>query len=178
MHPCLRAICLFVKNITIGSSYLDSQFGYVGRYTAKWIVKGSFKYNLHDIDDNKVHEALRRITDNMITAVMLYRDTEALDTSLGNTVSTFISCLANVIGSLLVVMFVTPAVLFAVIPLGILYRQVQVSHTPDPQTHSCNFNLKVTCHSCLAQEVIFLNWYFSSSGLILRWVSLLCLLIS
>lgn len=55
------------------------------------------------------------------------RDTEALDTSLGNTVSTFISCLANVVGSLLVVMFVTPAVLFAVIPLGILYRQVQVS---------------------------------------------------
>ena len=60
--------------------------------------------------------------------VLFGRDTEALDTSLGNTVSIFISCLANVVGSLLVVLFVTPAVLFAVIPLGILYRQVQVSH--------------------------------------------------
>ena len=83
----------------------------------------------------------------IMTSAMLYRDTEALDTSLGNTVSTFISCLANVIGSLLVVMFVTPAVLFAVVPLGILYRQVQVSQFSDSLPYWCNF--KSMCIFCL-----------------------------
>lgn len=55
------------------------------------------------------------------------RDTEALDTSLGNTVSMFISCLANVLGSIIVVLAVTPAVLFAIIPLAYIYRRAQVS---------------------------------------------------
>jgi len=54
------------------------------------------------------------------------RDTEALDSSLGNTVSMFVTCLASVVGSIAVVLVVTPAVLFAVIPLAFVYRQVQV----------------------------------------------------
>ncbi len=60
------------------------------------------------------------------------RDTEALDSSLGNTVSMFVTCLASVMGSIAVVLVVTPAVLFAVIPLAIVYRQVQV---PPPSRH-------------------------------------------
>lgn len=59
------------------------------------------------------------------------RDTEALDTSLGNTVSSFLTCAVSVAGALLVVLAVTPAVLFAVVPLFLAYRYVQVRVMPD-----------------------------------------------
>ena len=61
----------------------------------------------------------------------LCRDTEALDTSLGNTVSSFLTCAVSVLGAMLVVLAVTPGVLFAVIPLSIAYRYVQVRSPPE-----------------------------------------------
>ncbi len=56
------------------------------------------------------------------------RDVESLDTSLGNAVQSFTNCLVSVVGAMLVVVFVTPGVLIGVVPLGFLYRRVQVCH--------------------------------------------------
>lgn len=55
------------------------------------------------------------------------RDVEALDVKLGDVVLSCSNCLVAVLGSMLVVMFVTPGVLLALIPLFFLYWRVQVS---------------------------------------------------
>lgn len=58
------------------------------------------------------------------------RDVEALDVKLGDVVLSFTNCLVAVLGSILVVMFVTPGVLLALVPLFFLYWRVQVGHSP------------------------------------------------
>jgi ABC-type multidrug transport system fused ATPase/permease subunit len=54
------------------------------------------------------------------------RDIEALDVNLGEVVLSCTDCLVAVLGSILVVLFVTPGVLLALVPLFFLYWRVQV----------------------------------------------------
>eukprot|EP00884_Botryococcus_braunii_P017606 jgi/Botrbrau1/4529/Bobra.60_2s0019.2 len=56
------------------------------------------------------------------------RDVEALDVKLGDVVISCTNCLVAVLGSILVVMFVTPGVLLALIPLFFLYWRVQTAY--------------------------------------------------
>ncbi|KAK9797814.1 hypothetical protein WJX73_000524 [Symbiochloris irregularis] len=53
------------------------------------------------------------------------RDTEALDTNLGQTTSSFLMCASNVMFSLIVVCSITPAMIFAFVPVGLIYNRVQ-----------------------------------------------------
>ncbi len=50
------------------------------------------------------------------------RDLEMVDTSLPMSLGSFLNCVVNVIGSLVVIAFVSPAQLAALIPLGFFYE--------------------------------------------------------
>lgn len=73
------------------------------------------------------HAQIRDWAATVVDNLDFCRDTEALDTTLTNAVSSFLTCLVSVVGAMLVVLAVTPAVLFAVVPLSLAYRYIQVS---------------------------------------------------
>lgn len=54
------------------------------------------------------------------------KDTEALDTQMSQAVNSALACLVGVVMSVIAVAVVTPYVLIAMLPLGLLYYRVQV----------------------------------------------------
>jgi len=97
---------------------------------AVFLVKGTINSSreMHDRFLSKVLRLPMSFFESQPTGRLLNRfakDTESVDTSIASTLNSFISCVVTVIGSVLVILVVTPAVTFFLAPLMYLYYSIQ-----------------------------------------------------
>ncbi|KAK9823545.1 hypothetical protein WJX72_003616 [[Myrmecia] bisecta] len=97
------------------------------------LIKGSTNASrrLHSALLAKVIRLPMAFFDSQPTGRLLNRftkDMEAVDISLAQSVQSFIMCATSVTGAIVVVLVVTPFIIFAIVPLSLLYRQVQLRY--------------------------------------------------
>ena len=97
---------------------------------AVFLVKGTINSSreLHSRFLNKVMRLPMSFFESQPTGRLLNRfakDTESVDTSIASSMNSFISCVVTVIGSVVVILVVTPAVSVFLAPLMYLYYSIQ-----------------------------------------------------